>query len=203
MIINRSDKYNEKGEFWHKGRRVNIVRSWGGIGMHGLPKFVVVVGEEMFGGQSHYYIMVEAECEKGESLADAFSMARRFTAEYRVERWWGRMDTNVDEVLAITNRGFYNKGLNNLVINDTPRLGEWIDEGLSLVQQLAKPRDKRLHFFGKSMIPAELKSCLFNKNRADDYPRATALTAVIGAIMKHGYERVTEAELMPEPEGVF
>jgi len=203
MIINRSSKYNELKEFWHDGRKIQIQRVWGGIGWHGKPHFVVVLGEEQFFDQTHYYILCEGQTEQHESLMDTVDLCRRLEAEYRVERWVGKKDSNIEQILVICSKLQYNSGMKNFIVMDAPRRGEMIDESVSSISRLVKPTDKRLHFYSESMIPAELKSMPLTDMRITEFPRVTALANVLYGMLTYGHDILTSSDLTPEPEGVF
>jgi hypothetical protein len=203
MLIKRSSKYLPSGEFWHAGRRVVISRIYGGVSFAGIAKFAVLIGEEQFFNETHYFVLAEGETERDESLVDVIDLCRKFDAEFRNQRWFGRLDANVKEVLAICNRQSYNTGVRNLLVTDVPRIGEWIDEQVAIVHLLVRPQEKRLHFFSESMIPSELQSLPTKDIRAEDYPRATALANVVAGILRCSAENVTAGDLAPDPEPMY
>lgn len=203
MLINRSSKYNAMGEFWHDGRKVAFNRVWGGLGFHGTAKFAVVLGEEQFFNETHYYVLVEAQTEKSESLVHIFEAATFLEATYKVSRWVGRVDANIQQVLAVYNKKLYNSGIRNLVIMDVPRIGEEIDESISLVHSLVKKEEKRLHFFSESMIPSEIQGLPSRDIKQELYPRATALANVVGGLLLYSHDAVDQSALEPEVEAPY
>ena len=204
MIINRTTKLKSDKKYWHERRIVNIDRVFGGVAFKGIKKFVCVLGEESFLGQTHFFVLAEGETEVGESIMDLLSAVSSLSASYSVKRWFGRTENNIKQTLAVFNKMQYNRGVRNVVISDVPRTGEYIDENLSLVHMLTKAEDKRLHFFDESMIAAEIKSIMQHKDiKAEDYPRSTALSNAVGGLIRHANERVNPEDLVPEPEGVY
>jgi len=203
MIIKRSSKYLPNGEFWHSGRRVDISRIYGGVAFHGVAKFAVLLGEEHFFNETHYFILAEGETDRDESLVDVIDLCRKFDAEFKNQRWFGRLDVNVKETLAVCNKQSYSSGVRNLMVTDVPRIGEWIDEQLSLVHLLVRPQEKRLHFFSESMIPSELQSLPTKDIRAEDYPRTCALANVVTGILKCSAENVSAGDIAPDPEPMY
>lgn len=203
MKINRSSRYNELGEFWYDGRKVDIQRIWGGIAFEGNPLFAVVLGEEQFFNQTHYYILAEGQAEEHEGLADIITMCKRLEAEYKVKRWMGFKDDNIERFLVIMNKASYNSGISNFLVMNAPRRGDYIDEGIALVHSLVTPQDKRLHFYNESMIPSELKALPSIDIKASQWPRATALANVIGGMLLYCHENISSEDLVPEPEESF
>lgn len=204
MKINRTTKLKQDGKYWHEDRIVNIERIFGGAAFKGINKFACVLGEESFLGQTHYFVLAEAETEQGESIADIFKAITVLTASYGIKRWFGRIDENIRQTLAVYNKMLYNRGLRNVVISDVPRVGEYIDENLALVHLLTKSEDKRLHFFNESMIAAEIKSIMQHKDiRTEDFPKSTALSNAIGGMLKYSNENVNPEDLEPEVEGLY
>ena len=209
MQITRSSRYNEKGRFiFHQDggekREVGFRRVWGGMAFEGVPHALVIVGEELFFHDVHYFILCEAATDQNETLHDLFDVARRLKAEYRLTRWFGRLDTNVKEILSKNNKTLYNMGVNNMVVMDVPRIGEEINHSLSNVHMLTRSHDKRLHFFNESTSVAALKSLSRStKIKAEDNPRATALANVIGGFLEYGHDVVDPSMLTPEPDGLF
>ena len=203
MITNKSTKYNDKGEFWHDGRRVIFQRIWGGLSFKGTNLFSVIVGEENFFSTMHFYILLEMETEVNDSIIDLIQASARYTSLYRVDRWLGRLDTNISETLAVSNKSMYNSGIKGLSVMDVPRISEYITEGVGLIQNLVKPSEKRLHFFSESMIPSELVSLPTNKVKAEDHPRTTALSCVLWGFLRYGHENVDSSMLIPSPEAAY
>lgn len=203
MIIRKSSKYKPNGEFWHSGRRVNISRIFGGVGLIGAVKFAVLLGEEQFYRETHLFVLAEAETGPDDSLADLIDICRRLDATYGNQRWFGRLDKNVEEVLAVCNKQLYNTGVRNVCIMDTPRIGEWIDEHMAMVHMLVRPTEKRLHFFDESMIAAELKSLPTRHIRADEWPRATAIACVVAGMLRLSGEQVSPEDISIEPEPMY
>jgi len=200
MIIKRSSKYNADGELWHDGRPVTISRVFGGLG---FPRFAVLLGEERFYQETHYFVLAEAETERSESLIDLIDIARRFQAEYPVLRWFGWLDLNVKEILATYNKQSYSSGVRNLIVMDTPRIGEYIDNQVSLVHMLVRPAEKRLHFFNESMITGELFSLPQVDIRADKYHKVTALSNAVAGMLRYSGEQNGPIDPNPEPENWF
>lgn len=198
-LIKRSSKYNPRGELWHDGRPVQISRVFGGLG---FPRFAVLLGEERFFGETHYFVLAEAEMDRNESVVDLIDTCKRLQAEYPVLRWFGRLDVNIKEILAIGNKQLYATGYRNLVVMDTPRIGEWIDEQVSLVHMLVRPTEKRLHFFNESMINGPLFSLPAVEIKADQYPQVAALAAVVTGMLRYSGEEGT-VDPNPEPESVY
>ena len=85
---------------------------------------------------------------------------------------------------------------------DVPRIGEWIDEQVGSIHMLVRTAAKRLHFFGESMVTAELKSLPSKEMRADAFPRATALSNVIYGLLRYSGEAAGES-LTPDPDPGF
>lgn len=196
MIIKRSSKYNPAGEFWHDGRHVLVSRVFGGLG---FPRFAVLIGEEHFFGETHYFVLAEGETESNESLVNLVDICRRFNAEYPVLRWFGWLDVNVKEILAIANKQMYSSGVRNIIVMDTPRIGEYIDDQVSLIHMLVRPEGKRLHFFNESMITSELFSLPTRDIRADQFHRVTALSNAIAGMLRYSGE-IEQSALLPDPE---
>lgn len=203
MIIRHSSKYKPNGEFWHDGRRVNISRVFGGVGLLGAVKFAVLLGEEQFFQESHFFVLAEGETGPDDSLADLVDICRRLDATFGNQRWFGRLDKNVEEVLAVCNKQAYITGVRNVCITDTPRIGEWIDEHMAIVHMLVRPTEKRLHFFDESMIAAELKSLPTRHIRADEWPRATAIACVVAGMLRYSGEQINAEDLAPDPEPMY
>ena len=202
MILKQTDKIKKDG-YWHEERRVNITRIYGGIAFKG-KFFACLLGEEMFLNQSHYFIIAEAEAEQGDSIIDLLDVVRRLDGLFSVQRWFGKLDENTNILLANYNRREYNNGVKSIKVWEVPGNGEWIDEAVSIVHMLTRPLDKRLHFFNESMIVSEMKSNpQTGKIRADEYPRLTALSNVVGGMMRYSAEKVSPSLLEPEPEGDF
>ena len=190
MITNKSTKYNADGEFWHDGRRIIFHRIWGGLSFVGEKQNIIIVGEENFFNSMHYYIIVEVETELGDSLMDLFQYAVLLSSLYKSERWFGRLDVNINETLAVSNRTMYNSGMRGLFVTDIPRINEYINEGVGLIQSLVKPQEKRLHFFEESMIPSELFALQEGDKDSRLYPRTTALCCVLWGLLRFGYDNV-------------
>ena len=203
MIINRSSKYNAKREFWHNGRQVMMTRIWGGIAFHGVPKFITLIGEEDYFGDKNFYLIAEGSLEAGEGLTDIINLAVRMTAEYGVKRWFGRLDENISETLTICNKLYYNSGVRTLTVTEVPRIGEYIDENVSLIHMLTRNETKRLYFFGEAMCVGEIKSLPIKDARAKDFPRATALSNVLAGLLKYQAEKVAPEDLVPPPESWY
>ena len=197
MITKRSSKFNDDKELWHDGRPVHVDRIFGGIG---FPRFAVVLGEERFFGETHYFVLAETETERNESMADLIDSCRKLQAEYSVLRWFGRVDVNVKEILAICNRQLYSTGYRGVVVSDVPRIGEYIDQQMSTVHMLVRPSQKRLHFFNESMIQSELFSLPTRDIKADEHHRATALANVVASMLRYSGDdhQASQAEPLPE-----
>jgi hypothetical protein len=202
MIIKRSSKYNDAGEFWHEGRKVDISRIWGGIAFHGPIKSAIVLGEEIFFNETHYFILAEGETEQHESLMDLLDICRRFDGEYKNQRWFGRLDENVNQSLAVCNKQLYNLGVRNVTVMDVPRIGEFIDLQVSSIHMLVRPSQKRLHFFNESLVKSELLSLPNDDIKADQYPRATALSNVIWSMLRYSGD-TRNIDVSFEKEEVF
>jgi hypothetical protein len=202
MIIKRSSKYNASGEFWHDGRKVDINRICGGVSFHGPIKFALVLGEEQFFQETHYFILAEGETGQDESLADVLDICRRFDAEYKNQRWFGWLDTNVQQALAVCNKQLYNTGVRNVVVMDVPRVGEWIDTQISAVHMLVRPSQKRLHLYEESLVKSELLTLPSSDIRADKYPRATALSNVVNGMLQYSGESEQQG-FDPDPEPMY
>jgi hypothetical protein len=200
LIKKLSNKFDEQGRFWHDGRIVQFQRLHGSIHFGG---YTIIVAEEQFFTETHYYTVAEAQMSEGETVQDVLDIARRFESLFKVNKWWGRIDKNVKQILEIYNRQMYNSHTRCIYIEDVPRNGEYIDESHSIVHRLLRPEMKRLHFFDGSMAPAELLGIPHRKIRADEFPRATALADVIGGLLRYGYDNVCESDLVPEPESVL
>lgn len=203
MIIRHSSKYKPNGEFWHAGRKVNISRIFGGVAFLGATKFAVLLGEEQFVTETHLFVLAEGETGPDDSLADLIDICRRLDATFGNQRWFGRLDKNVEGVLAVCNKQLYNTGVKNVTVTDVPRIGEWIDEHMALVHMLVRPTEKRLHFYDESMIAAELKSLPTRHIRADEWPRATAIANVVAGFLRYSGERVNAEDLTPDPEPMY
>lgn len=205
MLINRSNKYNAKREFWHEGRQIHIQRAWGGVAFHGQPKVAIVVGEEDFFTQTNYYILAEGytQPEAGEGLTELISLMQRIEAAYNVKRWFGRLDANVNEVLEICNKMSWKQGLRTITVSDVPRVKEWIDEQIALIHTVTKKENKRLFFFGESMVVGELQQVPKMDVRADEYPRTTALGNVIASMLKYTQDNYSPEDLMPPVEEIY
>ena len=209
MQLTRSSRYNDRRKFiFHQPsgekREIHFQRIWGGMAFDGLPHALVVVGEEMFFNDAHYFILCEAATDQNETLHDLFDVARRLQAEYRITRWLGRLDINVKETLSKNNKKLYNTGIGNIHILDVPRIGEEINHSLSNVHMLTRAHDKRLHFFHESTSVSALKSLSrSSKIKAEDNPRATALANVIGGFLEYSHDVVSDSMLIPEPDGMF
>lgn len=199
MITKRSSYYNAKGEFWYNGRQVRLSRIFGGIG---FPKFAVLLGEERFFNETHYFVLAEIETEPKESLADLIDRCRRLQAEYPVLRWFGWLDVNIKEILATCNKQLYTSGIRNLSVMDTPRIGEYLDAQVAMVHMLVRPEAKRLHLFGESMITSELFGLPQVDIRADKYCKVAALSNAVAGMLKYSGEEST-ADLNPEPEPAY
>ena len=202
MKLNRSTKYKPNGEYWHEGRQVLLTRIFGGVAFHGRKKFSLVVGEEDFYGETHFYILCEAETGEDDSIIDIIDACRKMDATYRTQRWFGLLDKNVSEIIVIQNKLLYAHGLRAFTCMDVPRIGEWIDEQVGSIHMLVRPAAKRLHFFGESMVTAELKSLPSKEMRADAFPRATALSNVIYGLLRYSGEAAGES-LTPDPDPGF
>lgn len=209
MQITRSSRYNDSRKFIFnqdsgEKREVNFQRVWGGMAFEGLPHALVIVGEEKFFTETHYFILCEAATDQNETLHDLFDISRRLQTEYRITRWLGRLDTNVKEILSKNNRAMYNSGVGNINILDVPRIGEEINHSLSNVHMLTRSHEKRLHFFNESTSVSALKSLSRSfKIKAEDNPRATALANVIGGFLGYSHDTVNNSMLIPEPDGMF
>ncbi len=203
MKIVKSSKYNSDGEFWHDGRQVEMVRQWGGIGFHGPEKFCCVVGEEHFFGQIHYYILAEAATTGNDSYSDLLDVISNFDIIYKIQRWVARLDKNVDTLLEIYNKKLHAEGRRNIVIHEIPSIGEEIDELVSLVHRILRPKNKRLHFFGESMLPAHLYSVPREGIRAEDHPAVSALASAVAGLQMIAHEPVRPEMVIPVPEGDF
>jgi hypothetical protein len=209
MQVTRSSRYNEKRQLIFEQdtgekREVHLRRVWGGMAFHGVPHALVVVGEEQFFRDTHYFILCEAATDYTETLHDLFDIARRIQVEYKITRWLGRLDVNVKEILSKNNKQVYNTGVGNISVLDVPRIGEEINHALSNVHMLTRSHDKRLHFFNESTSVAALKSLAkSSKIKAEDNPRATALANVIGGFLEYRADVVDQSMLIPEPDGLF
>jgi hypothetical protein len=171
---------------------------FGGVAFHGPVRFAVVLGEEQFYTQTHYFILSEAETSQQESIADLIDGCRKLEAMFKVMRWYGRLDTNVKEIIAICNKTGYNSGIKNFICSDVPSIGEDIDEMIGTIHRLTRKADKRLHFFGESAIPAEILSLPSRKIDHEVWPRVTALTNAVHGMMKYSGEQ----QMKYEPEKV-
>lgn len=199
MIIKRSSKYNPQGQLWHEGRQVMISRIFGGLG---FPRFAVLLGEEQFFQETHYFVLAEGYTDENETLVDLIDVCRRFNAEYPVLRWFGRLDVNVKEIIATCNKQMYNSGVRNIVVMDTPRIGDYIDDQVTLIHMLVRPQEKRLHFFNESMVTGDLYSLPSVDIRADHYPRVTGLANVVAGMLRYSGEQAV-VDTSPEPENWY
>ena len=86
---------------------------------------------------------------------------------------------------------------------DTPRIGEYIDNQVSLVHMLVRPVAKRLHFFNESMITAELFSLPKVDIRADQYHKVAALSNAVAGMLRYSGERDESFDPNPEPEPAY
>lgn len=209
MQITRSSRYNSKRQLIFSKdngelREVHLRRVWGGMAFHGLPHALVIVGEEVFFNDVHYFILCEAATDQNETIHDLFDVARRLQVEYKLTRWMGRLDTNIKEILSKNNKQLYNTGVGNILVMDVPRIGEEVNHALSNIHLLTRAHDKRLHFFNESTSVSALKSLSkSSKIKAEENPRATALANVIGGFLEYGVDIVDESMLIPEPDGMF
>lgn len=192
-MINRSTYYDGK-EFKHEDRVVRFQRAWGGCSFHG--NFLIVIGEEQLFQETHYYILAEAQLN---DLSEMPGAIRQLTAEYKVEQWLGMLDDNLREFFAISNQMASRSGFRTVYITDVPRIREYIDTQVDLVIGLIKPL-KRLHFFGQSMLPAEMNSVPTKKIKAEEYPKIEALANVITGMLKYAHENIPDSFLVPEVE---
>jgi len=105
----------------------------------------------------------------------------------------------VKEIIAICNKSGYNSGIKNFLCFDVPRIGDDIDEMIGTIHKLSRRSDKRIHFYGESMIPAEILSLPARKIQSELYPRTTALTSAVHGILKYSAEQPQrEAQVQPE-----
>ena len=209
MQLTRSSRYTQQRKFIFnqssgEKREVMFQRVWGGMAFDGVPHALVIVGEEKFYNDVHYFILCEAATDQNETMHDLFDIARRLQVEYKVSRWLGRLDTNVKEILSKNNKVMYSSGVGNIVVMDVPRIGDEINHQLSNVHMLTRQHDKRLHFFNESTSVAALKSLSRSaKIRAEENPRATALVNVIGGFLEYSADVIDSSMLYPEPDGMF
>ena len=166
---------------------------------------LIIVGEEQFFNQTNYYLLAEGytEPENGEGLTELVSLTRQMEAAYGVKRWFGRLDINIEETLGVLNKQAWRDGLRTIVVSDIPRVGDYIDEQIALIHTVTKKSNKRLFFFGESMVVGELQQVPKSDVRAEEYPRTTALGNVIASMLKYTRDNYTTEDLLPPEEPVY
>lgn len=192
-MIKRSQHFNGKA-FRFDGRDVIFTRLWGGVSFHG--NFAVVVGEEDFFGKLFYYVL--AECEE-QTIAGLFDSIRQLDREMGVARWVGDLQPEHEDFLRTTNKHLFRQGLRTCMVYPNTVQANHLDVGVGYIYSLLRP-EKLLHFFDLSAITSEIQAIPASSVKADDYPRVAALAYALSGMLRYGHERVSDDDLLPEPE---
>lgn len=203
-MIKRSSKF-ENGSYRHNERIIRFQRIFGGIAWPGNePGALIVLGEEDYYDDRHWYLLAEGRYETADDLIEA---ATRLGPEMDIDRWLGRHGNGTKEYLNFKNRQAHDGGRRVLYVGEAP--GPEADPGLlfhiNIILDCVKPERKKLHFFGESSLPAELQSVQGNLHQVTniDHPAVAALGYVLSELIMHPHYEHNPAECFPEPEPDF
>lgn len=178
-MIKISSKYRNN-QYYHAGRRVHFERIHGGLGWNAdKPGFIVIIGEAEVGKELNRFVLAEASCHSfDELLSDAIKLQARLD----VERYHTKFLDGTENYLDIFNHKRFSKGQPRLMHIEEPLdSNKYIHANVEMILDSVRSGNKTLHFFGESMLPAELQSLPSNtsKTKIEDYPAVTALGCVI------------------------
>lgn len=197
-MIKRNTKF-KNGIYHHESYDVRFLRIWAGIAWPGdEPGEVVVVGEMISFGNPQRYLLAEASCN---TMGELINAAATLTGEMCIKSWWARHTEESKSYIRIRNKEAFRTGTVRLSISEAPGTGDKLAGHLNLILDSVRPKEKNLHFFSDSSLPAKLQGLPPQLYRLTciEHPAVAALGYVVSAMVHHRHERINPADLIPEP----
>jgi len=139
-----------------------------------------VIGESrVFNGELNRFILAESSRGNfGDLLRDAVKLQQRF----ELKRWHSVHVPGSENYVDIFNKKQFEAGAHRLAFIDEPlESNDYLQVSVELILDTVMSGNKTLHFFGDSMLPAELQSLptFTSKLKITEFPAVAALGYVI------------------------